>query len=259
MMRVFVSALILSLFLFAKPGFVLADYQKSYDDYTYNFSKYRDAHNTYDIAKSTYATYKTLTAKEEAIKQTRLVLQSRDKLMSSYYDLLYEKLLTMPAISNEQRGTFFTMKESEKKWMENHQKVLDAASTLEDLNSASGQFEEHFPQFDSETKQAIGMVLLSKSDVLLAKWSNQAESISNQFKIISSSGEDVGLGERGIVSARNKKEMAVTKIESARAILTKNDYSKINLFDAQQKLTEGMQYLREATQFLQEVMKGITG
>lgn len=251
--------LFLTFLLLFCPRPVLADYASAYTDYTYNFTKYRDAHNAYDVAKSAYATYRTLTAQQDATTRLRSVLAARDKLMAAYFDLLYEKFLATPALSSGEQNTFFNVKESEKKWLADHQKKLDAASTLDDLNRASADFESRFPQMDTETKQAVGTVLLSKTDVLTTRWDAQANSLTEELKMIAAAGENTGPGQQGIISARNKKELAVNKFDLARKAFAGANYQTIDLFSAQQKLTEGTQYLREATQFLQEVVKNITG
>ena len=252
-----ISALIFIIFLFSGP--VLADYTSAYNDYTFNYNKYRESYNAYQVAKSTYTTYRTLAAQSEAISQFRAVLQARDNVMSSYYDLLQEKLLASSGIPDESKTTFFKMKESEKLWIADHQKKVDAASSLEDLNAASLTFTSHYPQMDSETKQAIGMVLLAKESALTNRWDTLADNISLKLKEISLSGEDTSTWERAVISARNKKELAVTKISLASGILTTPNYQPIDLFSAQQRLAEANQYLREGINYLFEIINGITG
>lgn len=255
------SACLLLLLLFCYPVPVLADYQKAYTDYTYSFSQYRASYNDYQVAKSSYSTYKTLTSQSEAITKLRTVLQARNDLVSAYYDLLQEKLLATPNILDDQRNTFFKMKESEKQWMATHKKKVDAASSLEDLNSVAAEFESRYPQMDSETKQAIGMVLLSKEAAISSRWETVTSQVSDQLKVINSTGEETVVGERGIIAARNKKELADTKIGQAREIFfpKNNAYPRIDLFSAQQRLTESLQYLREGTNYLVEIIKNITG
>ena len=252
----FVGIILNSLFII-QP--VLADYSSAYSDYTFNFTKYRETHNGYQIAKSTYATYRTLTAKDDATAKLRTVLQTRAKLMASYFDLLYEKILATPNIPSENQNTFFKVKENEKKWLSQHQKKLDAASGLEDLNSASGEFETRFAQMDTESKQAIGTILLSKTTNLSTSWDNETNLLQEQLKTIAAAGENITNAQAGIISARNKKELAETKFSAAQKIFAGSEYGGINLFSAQQKLTEGIQYLREATQYLQEIVKSFTG
>ena len=235
------------LVIFLTPNAVLADYNSAYSDYQFNYSKYREAHNNYQIAKSAYGTYKTLTARAEAVKQMRLVLQARAKLMDSYYDLLTERV---PFANKE---TFGKIKDSQSEWFAGHQKKIDAAGTLDDLNDASNEFETRYPQMETETKQAVKGILLAKEEPLLTRWDEMSGQISQKIKEINSTGPGTAIGERGIISARNKKELAVTKMEAAR------NTDARELFSAQQRLTESREYLREATGYLNEVLGEITG
>ncbi|MCL4397511.1 hypothetical protein M1403_00535 [Patescibacteria group bacterium] len=242
-----ISACLAFILLFFVVSPALADYNSAYSTYTANYSKYREAYSNYQIAKSTYGTYKTLTAQQEAISKLQLVLQSRDDLISSYYDLLATRV---PA---NYQDTFSKISDSEKNWLSDHGKKISAASTLDDLNSASDEFENRYPQMDAETKQAIKAVLIAKENPLLSRWDTLAGQISDELKNISAAGENTGIGERGVITARNKKELAVAKMNEAQ------NTKATDLFGAQQKLTESLQYLREATGYLNEVLQGITG
>lgn len=254
----YLSALVL-LFLFGFVAPVRADYNSAYTDYTFNYSKYRDSYNAYQVSKSTYATYKTLTAQTDAISKLKNVIQARDKVMASYYDLLQEKLNATPGIPTDSQNTFFQMKTSEKTWMTDHQKKIDAAATLDDLNSASADFESHYPQFDSETKQAVGMILIAKETNLATRWETLATGVSDKLKAINLSGENTTLGERDVISARNKKDLTMTDLTAAQTMLVPQNNQKTDLFAAQQKLSEANQYLKEGTSYLIEIIKGITG
>ncbi len=253
-----ISALVL-LVLFFVVAPVRADYASAYTDYTFNYSKYRDSYNAYQVSKSTYTTYKTLTAQTDAIAKLKTVIQARDKVMASYYDLLQEKLNATTGIPSDSQATFFQMKTSEKSWMADHQKKIDAAATLDDLNLASSVFESHYPQFDSETKQVVGMVLIAKETNLAARWDVLATGVSDKRKEINLAGENTTLGERDVISARNKKDLTMTDITAVQTMLIPQNNQKTDLFGAQQKLSEANQYLKEGTNYLLEIIKGITG
>lgn len=244
----------------ALPSPTRASYSQAYSDYTYAYNQYRSSHDAYLISKSTFATYRTLTAQTDAIDKLRTVLQNRNTLMSVYYDLLQEKMADVPTIDSQSKGTFFNVKESEKKWL-NEQKIkIDAAASLEDLNKISGEFEGRYPQMDTETKQAVGSILIAKITGYTNRWDKLSTDLSNELKVIGNDGEDTAGGQRGIISARNKRDLSSTKIDEAKAVLWPR-YSSytIDLLASQQKLIESTQYLREATSYLLEVVKDITG
>lgn len=211
-------------FFLVKP--VSADYQQAYSDYTYNYSQYRRAHDDYQLAKSSYAAYQTLNARMDAINKLRTVLQARDSLISSYYDLLSQRMA----------GNGFAI---QKTWLGEHQRKLAVVTNLEDLNALAAEFESQYKQIDLETKQAIGIILLAKEKVLTDQWTKLAKAVPNE-----------GIGERGAIAAREKFNLGTKKLENLKWE---------NLLADQQKLSEANQYFREATDYLLEVVKSVTG
>ncbi|MBI3887560.1 hypothetical protein HY310_00645, partial [Candidatus Microgenomates bacterium] len=83
--------------------------------------------------------------------------------------------------------------------------------------------------------------------------------VSNKLREISLAGETTNVGDRAVISSKNKKEVSLTKISAAQAILTGKEGSRIDLFSGQQKLSEANLYLREAVSYLMEIVRNITG
>lgn len=247
------------LFVFAAPC-VLADYQSAHSDYAYNYSLYRAAHNDYQVAKSSYSTYKTLASQNEAIKRMRTVLQTRDRVVSVYFDLLQEKLNQTLGVEEETRNTFSNIRASEKSWLASHETKIEAAGGLADLNSVSAEFEARFGQMDRETKQAVGNVLLGKEAVMLNKLEDLLSDLGDKIKEMRDSGEKTSSLERGMINIRDKVGLHKEKIDQGKKVFFGVDSEgKIDVFAGQQKLSEANQYLREAGSFLRELVKSITG
>lgn len=229
-----------------------ADYQTAKNDYTYQYSLYREKIDSYQVAKSTYQTYRTLTAQNDAIVALRVAVQSRDRVISTYYNLLQEKLNETPGISPEYRSTFSSIKESEKSWLATHQKKIDAAATLEDLNAAAAEFETHYPQFDRETKQTIGTILLTKEANLKKETDQNIDALNAQLILMRQSGEKTDLWDRGLITVKNKLDLYDQKIAQ-----TKDE--NIETYKRTQLLVQANQYLREAVSYLLEIIKSVTG
>lgn len=247
------------IFLF-KSSFVRADYQKAYTDYTYSYSLYRQAHNDYQIAKSTFLTYRTLVSQNEAINKLRAVLKARDQVILSYYNLLQEKMNATEGLNSEAKNTFFEIKNSELAWLAGHQTKIEAASSLEDLSSVSGEFESRYSQIDTETKQTIGAILSAKEETLSKKVSTLSTNVSEKLTEIRQAGEETAVLERGLINVNNKLTLHSEKMTQVKSVFTAADsYRGIDLFRGQQRLTEANQYLREAVNFLLEIIKSITG
>lgn len=248
-------------FLILAPN-VRADYSSAYQDYVYNYQIYRNAINEFQVAKSTYQTYRTLTAQNEAITKFKTVLKTRDTVMAVYYNLLQEKLNATPAVDDATKNTFNGIKTSEKNWLDAHQTKIDAAGSLDDLNSVSGEFDSRFPQMDLETRQTVGNVLLAKEADLKGQLDSLSGTETQVLAQIRQSGQDTSVWDRGVISARSKLDLYQQKIDDARNIFyPQNNYYNqgIDIFQGQQALSSANQYLRETVSYLLEVIKGITG
>lgn len=235
---------------------VLADYQKAYQDYTFQSSQYKDTYNQFLVARSSYQTYGTLTSQQEAIDKFKGVLKSRNQIVSSYYNLLQEKLNESASVSGEQRTTFDKIRLSEAQWLSDNQVKVDAAASLDDLNAVSGEFQSRYPQMLGEGKQAIGMVLLAKEVNLRGQVQAIFDNLTLKVTEIRTSGEDTSVWNRWLFSAQNKLILHDQKIaEVNKQISLANN---IDLFKTQQTLSEANQYLRETLTQLQEIINAIT-
>lgn len=252
-----------SIFLSAFSTPVSADFNQAYQDYVYNQQLYKNAYNQFQISRSTYLTYKTLTSQNDAISKFKTVLKARNQLISTYYDLLQEKLNASPGIPNDYKNTFSGIRQSEKTWLSENQTTIDSAGSLEDLNEASQNFATKYPQMNLETKMAVGTILLTKEDQLRNSLNQQIGSFSAILGRIRSDGEDTSTKERGLIVIQDKLNFQEQKTTLARNIFTGNDrynYNKsIELPAGQKALVEANQYLMEAASNLLELVRSFTG
>lgn len=253
---------IYSSILVGNSSFVYADFASAYQDYVYNTQLYKNSASDFQIAKSSYLTYRTLTSQNDAINKFRTVLKARAKVIAVYYDLLQEKLNSTAGISSEQKSTFDGIRQSEQNWLDGHQKKIDASSSLDDLNSAAAEFESRYPQIDTETKQTIGEILIAKESTLAASLNALISATGVKLSDLQKNGSDTTNSERGLIQARNKLDLFGQKSSEAQLLFTgssKSGSGLINIFDGQSKLIEANQYLREGTNFVIEIIKSFLG
>lgn len=254
----FVTALVsLSLLPFFLSRPIIADYQKAYQDYTFQSSEYKNAYNQFLVARSSYQTYGTLASQQEAILKFKSILKSRNQLISTYYNLLQEKLNETASVSGEQRTTFDKIRLSEGQWLSDNQVKVDAAASLDDLNSVSQEFQSRYGQMTTESKQTIGTILLAKEVNLRGQVQTVFDNLSTKVSEIRSTGENTSVWDRWLFSARNKLIIHDQKVTEANKIIFTTS-NNIDLFKAQQTLAEANQYLRETLQQLQEIINAIT-
>lgn len=245
-------------FLAFLPGYyVLADYQKAYQDYTFQSSEYKNAYNQFLIARSSYQTYGTLASQQEAIIKFKSTLKSRNQLISSYYNLLQEKLNETASVSGEQRTTFDKIRLSEGQWLSDNQVKIDAAASLDDLNAVSREFQSRYGQMTTESKQTVGTILLAKEINLRGQVQTVFDNLSTKVSEIRSTGKNTSVWDRWLFSAQNKLIIHDQKISEANKIIFTTS-NNVDLPKAQQSLTEANQYLRETLQQLQEIINAIT-
>lgn len=257
-MRKFLPVLLLaaSSSLLAPSAF--ADYQSAYSDYSYSYTQYRTTYNAYQVAKSAFLTYKTLVSQNEAQNKLRDVLTARDAVISAYYNLLQEKLNDTTGVTTADKDTFNKIKESEKSWLTNHQKTIEASASLEDLNNASANFENHYPQMDAEAKRTIGAILSAKETTLAGSLDNFNADLTARLTEIRMAGEDTTFADRGMINVKNKLDLYKTKMTKVNEVFSL-EKSQVNLIEGQQRLQEANQYLREALNYLSEIIKSLTG
>lgn len=182
--------------------------------------------------------------------------------MIVYYNLLQEKLNATPVVDDATKSTFNNIKESEKSWLGDNQAKIDAAASLEDLNSVSSEFDSRYRQMDKETKQTVGRILLSKEADLKGQVDSQIGTLGIKLTEIRQSGQNTSDLDRGVIAASNKLQLYLEKVNQANDIyFSQSSYNQesIDLYLGQQKLTEANQYLRETVSYLMEIVKGILG
>lgn len=247
---------------FFNPSPVKADYNKAYQDYTYTNQLYRTAKNEYQIARSSYQTYRTLASQNEAIDKFRKILILRNQVMTVYYDLLQEKMNETNGVTADSKSTFNIIRLSEAAWLSDHQKKVAVATSIEDLNSVSREFDQRYAQMDSETKQSIGVIEMAKVTVLRDSVDSLLSRLSQKVTEINSSGEDTTFAARGLISAKNKLQLYSYNFDAAKAAFypTKTyGNNQINLFAGQGQLSGAKQYLSETITLMLEVISNITG
>lgn len=251
-----------SSFIIHNSSFVHADFAKAYQDYVYTTTLYKTAGNDFQIARSSYQTYRTLAAQNEALDKFRKVLKARNQVMSVYYDLLQEKMNFTPGLNTDRINTFNTIRLSEESWLADDQKKVDAATSLEDLNQISQEFDQRYSQMDTETKQAIGEIEMAKIAALKTKVDANLTALSDKVNQINQSREDTSFAARGLISARNKLELYSANFASARSSFypTRTYNNKgIDLYAGQSQLSGAKQYLTETLTLFKEIINSITG
>src|SRR3989344_2566962 len=197
------------------------DFLRAYQDYTYNYSIYRRAHNDYVLAKGQYLSYKTLKSKTNAYDKTLAMLQARDEAIKTYLTALRLKLVETEGVPSLERDALFGRIDTEVAWYEDHRGSLASAGRLEDL------------VVNSDIKDKVAEIRQNQD--------------KNTRKI-----------ERWVLEAELRLTRSQEKTFDAQSVifeLKERDRDKFKVYnESREFITESHQYLKEASSFLKEII-----
>src|SRR3989338_5156621 len=130
---------------------------KAQNDYTFQFTKYREAQNKYINARSSYLTFKTATAKNNAYLATSDYLVQIDNLYHTYLFLVNENGNSLGWQNSDiSKDHINQIIDEEIAFFDDHQKKVKDAKTLEQLPDLSNDFKSHR---DTEFSLKINKIL----------------------------------------------------------------------------------------------------
>ncbi|MEK7565632.1 MAG: hypothetical protein AAB506_01130 [Patescibacteria group bacterium] len=230
---------------------VHASYPQSYSDYQFQYSQYRLAYQNYQIAKSAFLTYKTLSTQNEALEKMRHTLLKRTDVLTAYLTLIWEKMAITESLDKETANAFQGIAQKEQAWLTDNQKKISAASNMADLNTAADEFTSRHSQISKEANLGITQILFAKTNLTYSKSGDFFGRVSETLSRLENLGEDTTFYRRGLSSAQAKADLYLDKKEAAG--------KETELIRTQKTLQEGLEYIRESTNNLKEILNTITG
>jgi|GEM_PF-1330298 len=261
---ILISSFFLSLliFIFQSNAILSADNNNSLQKYNDNFDEYRKAYQEYIQSKNTYLTYKTLISQNEALDKTKKLLEIRDDVLISYYNLLKEKINQTEGITPFEQTLKGNTIDTRIKFLEDHKMTISPIASLDDIVNKSKEIDKISQEINIEADKTIGAILVGKvrnnSDFLYKDLLEIKQIISD----IKSSGKDVTKLERWTLDINTKYQLAVSKLDEAKSLfesLSQNEiYKEKQDFAKAKKLTtEAHQYIKEANFNAKEIINEI--
>lgn len=252
--------LFLSFFIFVIK--IHADYSATYQSYINLSDYYRKTYQSYQISKNKYLTYRTLTAKNEALNNSRNFLKTRDQLVSLYLQLLKERINETGGYDSQLKDLLIGQLNVESGWLDTHRQLYDGSSTLEDMQRTSDQMQDRYnTSVRYIALQSAGAILLNKAQIMTNSLNSISIRLEEQINLISSADIDMTIAQRWLLEAKNKTGLAVQKQLDAKSIFDNlhgenivSDYNR-----GVYLLTEANQYLREANSYISEIIRIIKG
>lgn len=239
------------------------NYERAYQDFSYNFSLYDQIKSSYTSARSEYLQYKTLTAKEKAKGETFKLLQARDEVVKTYLTSLRMKIKEHEGINDKDKESYYLRIDPEFKFFEDHKNVLSSAGSLEDLVEDS---DEGRLRYENSTKIAIYTTLIAiasgKNYYFRDEIQKELNGLKSKIAEIRSNGDkDVSSIERSLTDIENKIQRSREKDSEAYAeilALKTTEKDKEETYNlALESVQQSYLYLKEVNTFLLEIVRQI--
>jgi hypothetical protein len=262
--KIILLTLALSLF-FAPP--VLSqdklDFERAYQDYTYNYDIYRMANSEDESYRLQYLQYKTLTSQENAREATVKMLSSRDDVVKTYLTALRTRLSETGGISDEKKNSLYSLIDSEVLWFTDHKDKIPSAGSLEDLVEDSDEAAKYYGDRDLMIYDTLVTIPIGRIALIREKQQKTLSKIKSKVSEIRGNGDkDTGVLERWILDTEARIQRSKEKESDALALVPKlkerQDKINTSVYDEILfKLSESLQYLKEANSFMREIVNGI--
>jgi hypothetical protein len=239
------------------------DYEKSYQDYSYNLSLHDQQKSIYQKVRSEYLQFNTLTSKETVKNETLKLLLLRDEVVKTYLTSLRMKVRESKGLTDSEKEGFYTRIDQEYKFFEDHKDKLSSAGSLEDLVEDSDDAKD---RYESTTKIAIFNtnigIAFGKNSYLREEIEKEITSLKSKISEIRVNGDkDVSSIERAIIDLENKLSRSREKDNLALDMVNKiktTEKDKEDTFnEALQNCQDSFSYIKEVNNFLLEIIKQI--
>jgi len=236
------------------------NFKKAYEDYLFNFNKYRKSHSEYITAKEAYSSYKTLTSKNTAKEKTSKLILNEDEVIRTYLTALRLKLAETTGVSSYEQNVIYLKLDKEISLYLKHQDRVSIAGDLEDLVKLAQENKENYKTTETLSYQTLGSIFASKEINLRNKLNNQITLLKEKIGEIRQKGDKQTTKiERWLLEAENRLLKSQEKEFEAQQKLAQlkstNRYKNKDYNEAQYLFEQSHQYLKEASKQLQEIIR----
>lgn len=242
------------------------DFERAYQDYVFTLDVYNTAHSEYQLAKAQYEQAGTLVSQTKAEEATTKMLEARDDVVITYMTSVRMKLLEAEGVTDLTKNGLFTRIDAEVSWYKDHKGSLKSAGTLKDLAKDSDEAKDRFSLTQSIAYEALATVPFGKLSLMRSDANSILTATKNKiFEIRSNNDKDTTIVERWAFEIENKitrsldKEIEAQSLIPGFTVTTKNknpDFAK-NYDSIIFTLDESRQFLRDATEFMKEIIHEI--
>jgi hypothetical protein len=220
------------------------------------------------LAKAQYEQAKTLVAQTKAQEATTKMLTARDDVVLTYLTAIRMKLAEGGGVTNVTKNGLFSRIDAEVAWFKDHKNSLGSAGTLADLEEDSNEAKERFSELSQTISyEALATIPFGSLSLMRSSANAILGDINDKiFQVRANGDKNTTIMERWALEVESKVTRSLDKEIEAQALIpnftvsTRSrtpDYRK-NYNDIIFKLDESRQFLRDATEFMREIIREIT-
>lgn len=243
-------------------------FERAYQDYVYTMDVYNGAHSEYLLAKAQYEQAGTLVSQTKARETTEAMLEARDDVVLAYLTAVRMRMVEADGVGEITKNGLFTRIDAELSWFRDHKNRLSSAGTLQDLEDDSDEAADRFNELTQTVAyETLATVPFGRLSLMRSQTSSVLADINNKiFQVRSNGDKDTAVIERWAFEIDNKITRSLDKEIEAQALIPNftpdqrnrtPNYAK-NFNDIIFRLEESRQFLRDATEYMREIIREIT-
>jgi len=250
---VIVAAVVVLSAAFYNPYLSQASFEDDYQGFLKTYDNYRSAQSNYVTTRNQYLQYGTLNSKNDALSAVKTFLVARDDVLLSHISLIKGR---------NADTTYNSLLDNTVSFLQDHKSRVPAVGSLDDAVKISQEVESKDSNLQSTSRKVVGSLLVAKVDGLKLQFlvlENNAQDLITKLK---NNGKNVEVQERWLLDAKNKRLLIEDKLLQARTKINNLQDSNADSINAayneiQTTVFEANQYLREGMQFINELAQSI--
>jgi len=241
---------------------VFASSEQAYQDYVYQYDKYRAAYNEFRVAKNEYDKFKTLTSQTTVLEKTKVMLTWRNNLLRAYLLFLDEKLNENPGLNDSNKSLYKTLIGNENSFLEKNTELIPSIGSINDAKTVSSKLESHYLILQTSIRQIILGLISGQLNFFYGRLDT---SLTALMTVLNDSREFLpmskqSIADRWVVSINSKKNLYEQKMDgigSNIAVLKSGRIADLDqrMGEIQKDLGEAKTYLQDDISYMKELME----
>jgi hypothetical protein len=90
------------------------------EDWQFQYEKYQEVYEAYDVSKNAFLKQNTLASQQEAVTQTQALIIQRSQVLRTYFFALRYQILNNPGVDLTEKSNYSSLFDTEIGWLQNH-------------------------------------------------------------------------------------------------------------------------------------------